>query len=281
MSLFSAMMASVSGMQGQANLLSTISDNISNSGDDRLQGSDCDAFEDMLSQVSTTSYTAGGVGTTIGYNIASQGEFTSAASADQYRDQRQRLLCRSGSRAATPISRERAISARTSMASSSIQRDIRSWAIPSRQLTASSPPGSVSQLTPITITTAGLVANPSTSGTLTANLNSSSAIDAGTLPAANTAASTYTDMTSVTAYDNLGTPVTLNVYFTKTATNTWEMDVFNAANAAPGGGFPYTSGPLVTQTLTFSAATGDLTDRFAGFDSPFRTVKRSISTCRI
>ena len=91
MSLFSAMMASVSGMQGQATLLSTISDNIANSSTTGYKQANA-AFEDMLSQVSTTTYTAGGVGTTIGYGISTQGDLQSAASSTDLGDQRQRIF---------------------------------------------------------------------------------------------------------------------------------------------------------------------------------------------
>jgi flagellar hook protein FlgE len=52
------------------------------------------------------------------------------------------------------------------------------------------------------------------------------------------------------AYDDLGNPVTLDTYFSKTGTNTWEVDVYNDAN-------PTT--PLTTQTLNFNPANGDLT----------------------
>ncbi len=51
-------------------------------------------------------------------------------------------------------------------------------------------------------------------------------------------------MTPVTAYDDLGNSVTLNVYATKTGANTWEVDVYNAADAASGGGFPTAPGRL-------------------------------------
>ncbi|HLH10380.1 MAG TPA: flagellar hook-basal body complex protein, partial [Methylovirgula sp.] len=117
----------------------------------------------------------------------------------------------------------------------------------------------LSQLVPVNVPTSGLSAQASTSGTLTGNLPSSAAVDTGTLPSANTAGSTYTDMTQVVAYDNLGNAVTLNVYFTKTGANQWQVDVFNAANAASGGGFPYSSGPITTQTINFSATNGALT----------------------
>ena len=46
---------------------------------------------------------------------------------------------------------------------------------------------------------------------------STAAVDTGTLPSANTAASTYTEETSLVVYDNLGAAHTLNVYFTNTS----------------------------------------------------------------
>ena len=42
------------------------------------------------------------------------------------------------------------------------------------------------------------------------------------------------------------------------APNTWEVDAFDASKAAAGGGFPYSSGPLATGTLTFDATNGTL-----------------------
>ena len=47
---------------------------------------------------------------------------------------------------------------------------------------------------------------------------------------------------------------------TKTAANTWDVTVFNKADATqPGGGFPYASAALASQTLDFSATNGQLT----------------------
>ena len=67
--------------------------------------------------------------------------------------------------------------------------------------------------------TSGEAATPTTAGTLAVNLPSTAAVDTRHLPSANTAASTYTEETSVVAYDNLGGAHTLNVYFTNTGTN--------------------------------------------------------------
>ena len=83
------------------------------------------------------------------------------------------------------------------------------------------------------------------------------------LPSANSAGSTYTEATSLVVYDNLGGSHTINLYFTNTGPNTWEVDAFDASKASGNGGFPYSSGPLATQTLTFSPTTGALYLRLA------------------
>ncbi|WP_400766681.1 flagellar hook protein FlgE [Methylosinus sporium] len=124
---------------------------------------------------------------------------------------------------------------------------------------AASAPTDPSGLTAVTIPYGKEIGTASTKGSLTANLPSTaSTIAAADLPSANASTSTYTDKTSVTAYDNLGNAVALDVYYSKTSSNTWEMSVYNAADATSGG-FPYSSGPLTTQSLTFSSTDGSIT----------------------
>nr|WP_306228740.1 flagellar hook-basal body complex protein [Aurantimonas sp. CSK15Z-1] len=78
-------------------------------------------------------------------------------------------------------------------------------------------------------------------------------------PSANTAASTYTNKTSLVTYDDYGSPVTIDVYMTKVGDNQWEMTAYNRADADGGTGeFPYSNPALTTQTLTFDSA-GKLT----------------------
>ena len=257
MSLFSALMASVSGMQAQANSLSTISDNIANSNTTGYKQASTQ-FEDLLSQLSTTSYTAGGVGTIVNFGISQQGALTSATSPTDIAIQGNGFFVVQGGGGQTYLTRAGNFAPNANgQLVNAAGYTLLGYPVTS---TSTATPTNVSQLTPLTVASAGLSATPSTSGTLVGNLPSNAAIDTGTLPSANTAASTYTDMTSVTAYDNLGNAVNLNVYFTKTAANTWNVDVFNAANATSGG-FPYGasgSPSLLSTTLTFSAANGTL-----------------------
>ena len=119
---------------------------------------------------------------------------------------------------------------------------------------------SLSGLTKVNVNNAADISIPSTAATLVANLPSTAtAVAAANLPSTNSAGATYTAETSLVAYDNLGGAHTLNVYFTNTGANTWQVTSYDASAAGNGGGFPYSSGPLVTQTLTFSPTTGALT----------------------
>lgn len=64
-------------------------------------------------------------------------------------------------------------------------------------------------------------------------------------PADNVASSTFTNKTSLAAYDSYGGLVLLDVYYTKGEDGVWEVSVFNNADAT-NGGFPYASAPLAT-----------------------------------
>lgn len=60
------------------------------------------------------------------------------------------------------------------------------------------------------------------------------------------------------AYDNLGGKQLLDVYMTKTGADTWEVTVYDRADAAPDTSFPYANPPLATTTLTFDPTNGKL-----------------------
>ena len=93
-----------------------------------------------------------------------------------------------------------------------------------------------------------LQAKPSTTATVSANLDSSAAIIAG--PPA------YTSKTSIVTYDNIGNTVTLDVYMSKTAANTWQIEVYDNADSTAEA-YPIRSRPLATNTFTFDVtATG-------------------------
>jgi flagellar hook protein FlgE len=118
-------------------------------------------------------------------------------------------------------------------------------------------------LVPIAFDREALTARASTSGQLQVNLPSTAtAVAAANLPSANTAGTTYSSKTSMIAYGNLGEEKMLDIYMSKTASEQWEVTVFDRSQAGPNG-FPYAAGPLSTTTLSFDPANGQLSSASA------------------
>jgi flagellar hook protein FlgE len=114
-------------------------------------------------------------------------------------------------------------------------------------------------LIPVNLSELSLSATPSTSGVFQANLPSEAVVvAAANLPSANAATAEFTAKSSIVAYGNLGEQVLLDIYYTKTGAGTWEMSVFDRSAAGPGGGFPYSAGPLSTTNLSFDLSNGQL-----------------------
>jgi flagellar hook protein FlgE len=112
---------------------------------------------------------------------------------------------------------------------------------------------------PVEVNNNTLSAVPSTAGTFQTNLPSTAtAVAAANLPSTNSAGATYTAKSSLVTIGNLGQEIKLDIYSTKTGPNTWEVAAYDSAGASSTGGFPYASGPLTTQTLSFSATDGQL-----------------------
>ena len=81
MSLYGMMRTGVSGMNAQANRLSTVADNIANSGTTGYKRSSTE-FSSLIIPSTTGNYTSGGVTTTIRTSVAQQGDlkYTSSGS---------------------------------------------------------------------------------------------------------------------------------------------------------------------------------------------------------
>ena len=267
MSLFNTIRTSVSGLNAQSNALGTISDNIANSATTGYKDANAQ-FETLLTNTdATNTYESGGVKTDIRYGITDQGTLTTTTSATD--------LAISGS-GFFPVSQggdnnylTRAGSFVPDSGGNLINTagySLLGYAIGSDGTTSST-------LSVVNVSNTGLQAAASTSGTLTANLPSTATAVAATTttdangnttttdptPANSNSASTqYTDKTSLTVYDDLGTPENLDVYFTKTGSNTWEATAYKQSDASSSGGFPYANGNVGTVNLTFDPTTGNL-----------------------
>ncbi|MCW6508531.1 flagellar hook protein FlgE [Lichenifustis flavocetrariae] len=248
MGLFGALNTAVSGMAAQANKLGTIGDNIANSSTTGYKRASTE-FETLLGNTGTSDYSSGGVITNVRYGISDQGTITSTTSATDLAIKGDGFFVGEDSSGAQVLTRAGSFTKQTDgTLQNTAGYTLMGYATGSTTLTT------------INVGSTALVASASTAATLSVNLNSSaSVVAAANLPSANATSSTYTSMTQLTAYDNLGTPVTLDVYMSKAdTTGDWSVSVFNHADAATTGtgNFQYSSAALTTQTLAFNPATG-------------------------
>jgi len=259
MSLYGMMRTGVSGMNAQANRLSTVADNIANASTTGYKRSSAE-FSSLIIPTVTGNYTSGGVTTTIRTSISQQGDLKYTTSGSDLAingsgffvvqgSDGTPVLTRAGS--FVPDSQGRLVNA----AGFQLMGYSYENGIPS--VVANGLGG----LVPITISQTDLVAVPSSTGVFTANLPADAEIvDPADLPSANGPNAKYTAKSSLVTYDHLGGEQLLDVYYTKTGPNTWEVAIFKQSDAAADTSFPYGGDELVgTQTLTFDPSNGKLT----------------------
>lgn len=114
-----------------------------------------------------------------------------------------------------------------------------------RPLTGGDPGGqlnSVSDLVPVNIGTMAMKAVASTSGTFSGNLPAND----GFIGAPPPASTNYSKKSSLEVFDNIGNPLKLDLYMSKTGDGAWEVTVYNGSEP---GEFPGT--PLGSQDLAF------------------------------
>jgi flagellar hook protein FlgE len=257
MSITGMMRTSVSGMAAHANRLGTVSDNIANSSTTGYKRASTE-FSSLILESGSSEYMPGGVTTNVRYSISQQGAFQFTTSVTDLAVQGDGFFVVSNENGTPYLTR-----------AGSFIKDGDGNLVNAAGFTlmgyslANGDPGAVANgfagLVPINIGQLPLQADPSTAGNLYVNLPLLAAEVTGDLPSDNAAASAYTAKTSLAGYGNLGVPVMLDVYYTKTGVNTWEVAVFDRAEAGASGGFPYASGPIVSETLEFDARTGQLT----------------------
>ncbi len=260
MSLYGLLTTSASGMSAISTQLSTVADNIANVNTVGYKNSSAE-FSSMVLGASTANYQSGSVLVNAGASIDSQGAITSTSSPTDLAIQGNGFFVVQGSNGQPLLTRAGSF---TENASGNLV-NAAGYTLLGYPAGTTGVSNGYGGLTPVNLSTLGLKASPTTSGELYLNLPSASAsLSASTtLPSTNPATgATYTEKTSLSAYDNLGNQVTLDVYLSNVSTTgnapSWEVDVFDASTAT-NGGFPYTSGPLTTQTLTFDPSTGALT----------------------
>ena len=250
MGLFDTMRTSVSGMAAQANRFGTIGDNIANTNTIGYKSADAE-FSTLILQAGESNYVSGSVQTQVRHNIGTQGSLSFTTSSTDLAISGNGFFVVSGSDGQNYLTR-----------SGSFVKDgngnlvnTAGFKLMGYSIAASSGSGASAGgagLVPVNIGSFALQASPSTSGQFFANLPSDATIvSAPNLPSANASSADFSGKSSLVAYDNLGGQVNLDVYTAKSASGQWEVSVYNHASASAGGGFPYSSGPLASDTLSF------------------------------
>jgi flagellar hook protein FlgE len=262
MSIGGMMRTSISGMQAQSNRLSAVADNIANSDTDGYKRVRADFSSLVLAgggMSSESASSAGGVITSLRQLVSQQGSFEPTSSSTDLAIQGNGFfVVQDGS--GTPFFTRAGsfVPDSNGQLVNGSGHYLTGYSL--SKGSANPVANGFAGLERVSVAGAALVATATTSGTFAANLSADSPISTAALPSANLAGSAYTNKSSLLAYDNLGRGIVLDVYMTKTAAETWEVAIYNKADeASPGGGFPYASAALSTETLTFNPANGTLT----------------------
>ena len=255
MSLYGSMRTSVSGMNAQSSRLGTIADNIANAsttGYKRVETEFASLVRERSSELSR--YESGGVSTRVRQRVSAQGtlEFTTGATD----------LAVSGEgffMVQTPNG-ERVLTRAGSFVPDREGQLVNAAGHTLLGQPAGAPAGNGGELVPIDLASEALRAEPSTAGRLVVNLDADAAVVApADLPSANGANAVSSARTSVLAYGAQGEEVPLDLHFSRTGSDAYEVTAFARGDASDPGPFPYAAPPLATEALAFDAVTGRLT----------------------
>jgi len=266
MSIFGSMKTAISGMNAQANRLSTVADNIANVNTVGYKSASI-AFSTLVVPGSSGNYNSGGVQSTTRYSITTEGNYSATTSGSDLSIKGDGFFIVQGDDGTTVLTRAGDfLPDENGNLKNSAQYTLMGY-----PYTSGSPAVVVNGfdgLVPINVKDlGGLVARPSDAGSFSGNLNSNATVapsGTDTLPSANDPSTTTADTKkmSVVGYDNLGNTVMYDLYFTKTSAgdptatppvdSTWEIAMFRHADAASGNSpFPYSSDAVAIETLTF------------------------------
>ena len=251
MSVYGLMRTGASGMGAQSDRLATVADNIANSSTVGYKSASTE-FSSLLISTSPSSYSSGGVETATRYGISKQGTLSFTSSPFDLAINGNGFFAVSDADGTLALTRAGGFvpDGDGQLVNSAGYRlmgfQIGQGALPLENATAS--------LVSVSVKQDRLEAVATTTGELTVNLPSTSAVGtAATLPSANTSNSIASSASSLVVYDKLGKKIVLDVAFAKTGSNDWEISIFNSADRSTNGTFPYASAPLSVTTLSFDS----------------------------
>ncbi|MBY3442803.1 flagellar hook protein FlgE [Rhizobium laguerreae] len=269
MSIFGSMKTAVSGMNAQANRLSTVADNIANVNTTGYKAVST-SFSSLVLPSSGGNYNSGGVQTSVRQAVSDQGDISYTTSSTDLAISGDGFFIVQGPDGTPVLTR-----------AGDFTKDdegnlvnAAGFMLMGYSYDSGAPAVVVNGfdgLVPVNVNQDGLTAIASTSGIFKGNLDSNAKVAPvapATLPSDNLATTTTdTKKVSMVAYDRLGNKVMYDFYFTKTSVvtpppatgtaATWQVSIYRNADAAVGGttSFPYAPGGAAaavgTGTLTF------------------------------
>ncbi len=235
MSLYGTMRTGVSGMNAQANRLSTVADNIANANTTGYKKASTQ-FSSLILPTTGGAYNSGGVTTDVRYSISAQGTFTYTTSATDLAINGPGFFIVQGADGVEYLTRAGAF---TVMDDGTMMNSA-GFTLMGYEYSSTEDPTIVVNgfdgLSAINLQSASLSATGSTSGALDVNLPSNEAVG-------------YTKSTSLVAYDSQGNTRLLEFTYEKTADNEWDVTVTYSDDSTA----PPTVTTLATDSLEFDA----------------------------
>ncbi|MBO9193069.1 MULTISPECIES: flagellar hook protein FlgE [unclassified Rhizobium] len=282
MSIFGSMKTAVSGMNAQANRLSTVADNIANVNTSGYKAVST-AFSSLVLPSSSGNYNSGGVQTSVRQSVSAQGDISYTTSGYDLAISGDGFFIVQSPDGVPVLTR-----------AGDFTKDDEGNLVNSAGFKLmgysydSGAPAVVvngfSGLVPVNVAQSGLTAIASTAGTFAGNLDSGAEIATGNLPSSNTAPVTAdTKQISMVGYDKLGNTVQYDFYFTKTdaevpppatgAASTWEVAVYRHSDATVGSttSFPYSTDAVGGGTMEFDASGNLVSGNSLLIDDPVTT----------
>jgi flagellar hook protein FlgE len=255
MSLYGIMRTGVAGMNAQADRLSTVAENVANVNTTGYKSASCE-FSSLLLSICPSGYESGSVSSNIRYQIGTQGSLRNTTSLTDLAISGNGFFVVADEGGAPYLTR----AGNFVPNGEGILVNAAGFELLGYRLDPGQPDVTVNgftNLNPINLEDLALAASASTEGEFVANLpEDADIVAAADLPSANSSTANYTAKSSLITYDSHGGEVKLDIYYSKTATDEWEVAVYDSSAAASGGGFPYSSGPLITQTINFNPSDG-------------------------
>ncbi|MGE7415885.1 flagellar hook protein FlgE [Methylobacterium tarhaniae] len=257
MSLIGVLRTGVSGMNAQSNRISTVAENIQNSGTTGYKRSSAEFSSLLIADTAGGNYNSGSVETTVRRSVMEGGTINATTSKSDLAIDGNGFFVVNDPSGAPFLTRAGnfKIDASTNTFTNAAGMTLMGYSLlkgePSPTL------NSVADLVPVSLASINSRATPTTTGTLSGKLP----VDAGVAGTGQ-----YSKKYSLVTYDNVGKARTLDIYLAKATSSTWTISVYDAADTPTPSGttpkLPFDPSnnnvltPLATTTVGFNAQGG-------------------------